>query len=119
MRASLCMYSPEEVKSIVEAYERANTKYAQIRQEKKALEEALTLTDKEISEVEIREKKSSMEIASLQKQMATYDERLKSMKVPTLSGGEKSKLKELEKLINDRSKELSKIQEAHQKVESE
>eukprot|EP00747_Dinoflagellata_sp_TGD_P195072 gnl/TRDRNA2_/TRDRNA2_63218_c0_seq1.p1 gnl/TRDRNA2_/TRDRNA2_63218_c0~~gnl/TRDRNA2_/TRDRNA2_63218_c0_seq1.p1 ORF type:complete len:1377 (+),score=498.50 gnl/TRDRNA2_/TRDRNA2_63218_c0_seq1:64-4194(+) len=119
MRASLCMYSPEEVKSIVEAYERANAKLAQIRQEKKALEEALTLTDKEISEVEIREKKSSMEIASLQKQMAAYDERLKSMKVPTLSGGEKSKLKELEKLINERSKELSKIQEEHQKVESQ
>merc|ERR1719428_2596482 len=60
-----------------------------------------------------------MDVASFKKQMETYDARLKTLKVPTLSGDEKSKLKELEKLINCRSDELNKIQAKHHAVEEE
>jgi len=41
------------------------------------------------------------------------------MKAPQLSADEKSKLKELEKLISSRSKELSEIHAAHHAVETE
>jgi len=119
MRASLCMYSPEEVKLLVEAYEKANTKLGSIRQERRALEEALQLTEREIAEFDLREQKCAMDVSSLQKQLEAYDARLKSMKVPTLNSQDKSKLKELEKLIDSRSGELNDIQSKHHAVEEE
>mmetsp|Transcript_87519 Transcript_87519/g.194542 ORF Transcript_87519/g.194542 Transcript_87519/m.194542 type:complete len:1508 (+) Transcript_87519:95-4618(+) len=119
MRASLCQYSPEEVKGLVDAYEKANARLTAIRQERCALQEALQLTEKEIGEYDLRAKKCEMDISSLKKQMETYEARLKSLKVPTLSGDEKSKLKELEKTINGRSDELNKIQTKHHAVEEE
>jgi len=119
MRASVCLYSPEEVKELVAAYEKANARLQGIRQEKAALEEALQLTDKEITDFQLREEKSNMEIASLTKQLAAYDQRLKTLKVPTLDKGEKNKLKELEKLIASREGELNQIQAQHHAVEEE
>merc|ERR1712012_802054 len=93
MRASLCMFSQEEVKTFVQSYEKANSTLATLRQERRSLEEALQLTDKEIAEYDLREKKCVMDIASLSKQMSAYDVRLKNLTVPTLSSQEKSKLK--------------------------
>merc|ERR1719450_372181 len=93
MRASLCMYSPEEVKGFVDAYEQANAKLQAIRQERRQLEEALQLTEKEIGEFDVKEKKSAMEVGSLKKQVEAYDARLQALKVPTLSSGDKAKLK--------------------------
>lgn len=119
MRASLCAYSPEEVKNFIQAYEGASRRLAQARQEKKSLEEALRLTEKEIADFELREKKCEMEVKSYQKQMEAYDARLKTMKVPTLSGDEKQRLKELEKLVNSRSEELNRIHAQHKAVEDE
>lgn len=119
MRASLCNYSPEEVKALVHAHEQATQKLASIRMERHALGEALQMTEKEIADFELREQKANMDIASLKKQMEAYDARLKSMKVPTLSSDEKAKLKELEKLIASRSDELNEIQQKHQAVEEE
>jgi len=119
MRASICQYSPEEVKSFVEAYEKANARLASIRHERRALEEAVALTQKEMDEFDLRGKKFEMDIASLMKQVEAYDSRLQSMKVPTLSSGEKSKLKELEKLISSKSDELNQIQVEHRTVEEE
>mmetsp|Transcript_70922 Transcript_70922/g.114363 ORF Transcript_70922/g.114363 Transcript_70922/m.114363 type:complete len:1372 (-) Transcript_70922:196-4311(-) len=119
MRASICRYSPEEVKGLVAAYEQANAKLVSIRQERQALDEALTLTEKEISDIELREQKCTMEVSALTKQMEAYDARLKVLKVPQLSGDEKSKLKQLEKLIESRSDELNTIMQEHQAVEEE
>jgi structural maintenance of chromosome 4 len=119
MRASLCMHSPEEIKAMVHAYETANAKLTALRQEKRQLEEALVLTEKEMADLKLSEQKSSMEVTSLKKQLDGYDSRLKTLKVPTLSSGEKSKLKELEKLISSRANELNDIQQKHQSVEEQ
>mmetsp|Transcript_13427 Transcript_13427/g.38169 ORF Transcript_13427/g.38169 Transcript_13427/m.38169 type:complete len:1387 (+) Transcript_13427:62-4222(+) len=119
MRASLCQYSPEEVKALVEAYEKASQHLGTIKNERRAIEDALNLTDKEIADFDLREKTCAMDIASLKKQMEEYDKRLKTLTVPTLSSNEKSKLKGLEKLINERSVELNKIQQKHQQVEED
>jgi len=119
MRASLCNHSPDEVRALVEAYDKANTRLTAIRQERRALEEALELTEKEISEFDLREKKCEMDISSYRQQMEAYDARLQTMKVPTLSGEEKTKLKDLEKLINSRSDELNDIHAKHGAVEQE
>jgi len=119
MRASLCMYSPEEVKGLIEAYEKASVRLANVRQERRALEEALQLTEREISDFELREQKATMDVGSLNKQLDAYNTRLKAMKVPTLSGEDKSKLKQLEKLIASRAGELNSIQNQHQAVEEE
>jgi len=119
MRASLCQFSPEEVKKLITAYETANTRLTAMRNEKQQLEEALRLTEKEIAEYDFREKKCEMDIASLSKSIAAYDARLQATKMPTLSKDEKTKLKELEKLIAGRSDELNKINQKHQAVEEE
>jgi len=119
MRAAACQYSPEEVKGLMEAYEKANSQLGAIRHERRALEEALQLTEKEIAEYDLREQKSTMDVQSLQKQLEAYDARLKTMKVPTLDNKDKSKLKELDKLINSRKDELEEIQEQHKSVEEE
>jgi len=119
MRASFCQYSPDEVKSIVEDYEKSHAQLATLRHEQRQLEEALDLTQKEISEFELREAKCEMDVKSLKKQMDAYEERLKSMKVPTLSSGEKSKLKELEKMIASKSDELNQIYSEHHALENE
>lgn len=119
MRASLCPHSPEEVARIVQAFEKASARLSSIRQEKQALTEAVQLTEKEIAELDFKERNGTLECNSLQKQMDAYDERLKSMKVPTLTGSEKSKLKELEKLIGSRSDELNDINSQHHAVEEE
>jgi len=119
MRASFCQYSPDEVKSIVEDYEKSHSQLATLRHEQRQLQEALDLTQKEISEFELREAKCEMDVKSLKKQMDAYEERLKSMKVPTLSSGEKSKLKELEKMIASKSAELNRIYSEHHTLENE
>jgi structural maintenance of chromosome 4 len=119
MRASLCAHSPEEVKAMMHAYETANAKLMTIRQDKRQLEEALVLTEKEMADLKLSEQKCAMEVNSLRKQMDGYDSRLKTLKVPTLSSGEKSKLKELEKLISSRADELNDIQQKHQSVEEQ
>jgi len=119
MRASFCQYSPDEVKSIVEDYEKSHSQLATFRHEQRQLQEALDLTQKEISEFELREAKCEMDVKSLKKQMDAYEERLKSMKVPTLSSGEKSKLKELEKMIASKSDELNRIYSEHHTLENE
>jgi len=67
----------------------------------------------------LREQKASMEVNSIKKQMEAYDTRLKSLKVPQLNSSEKSKLKELEKLIKSREDELNDIQQKHHTVEEE
>merc|ERR1719487_1149380 len=77
------------------------------------------MTDKEIEEFDLRERKCTMDVDSYHKQVEAYDARLKTMKAPQLSADEKAKLKELEKLINSRSKELSEIHAAHHAVETE
>jgi len=119
MRASFCQHSPDEVKAIVEDYEKSHAQLATLRHEQRQLQEALDLTQKEISEFELREAKCEMDVKSLKKQMDAYEERLKSMKVPTLSGGEKSKLKELEKMIASKSDELNRIYSEHSALETE
>jgi len=119
MRASLCQFSPEEVKKLIHAYETANQRLSSMRHEKQQLEEALQLTEKEIAEFDLRERKAEMDIGSLKKAMEAYDARLQTMKMPTLSKDEKSKLKELEKLISGRSDELNKINQKHQAVEEQ
>jgi len=119
MRASLCAYSPEDVKKLVQAYESAQHQLAQLRQDGQQLEDALQMTEKEIAELELREQKCKMEVGSIKKQVDAYEARLKSLKVPTLSLGEKSKLKELEKLINSKADALNDIQHKHQAVEEE
>ncbi|CAE7901378.1 SMC4, partial [Symbiodinium sp. KB8] len=48
-----------------------------------------------------------------------YEGRLKSLKVPQLTGEEKAKIKQLEKLIESRSDELNTIMQQHQVVEEE
>lgn len=118
MRAS-SRYSQEEVKKLLQAFEEANGRLLAIRQEREALEEALRQTDKEISELELKEQKCAMDVNALKKQAETYDSRLKGMKVPQLSADEKSKIKQLEKLIESRSDELKNIMEKHQAVEEE
>jgi len=107
------------VKIFVQAYEQAQSKLLLIRQEHRALEEALQLTEREIKDFNFREQKCSMELTSLKKQMAAYEARLKALVVPTMSSGEKSKVKQLEKLITSRSGELQKAQEQHKKLEDE
>jgi len=119
MRASICRYSPEEVKSIVAAFEQLNAKLVGMRQERQALEEALAMTEKEISEWELKEQKCTMEVSALKKQTEAYESRLKALKVPQLSADEKSKIKQLEKLIASRSDELNTIMQEHQAVEDE
>jgi len=119
MRASFCQHSPDEVKAIVEDYEKSHAQLATLRHEQRQLQEALDLTQKEISEFELREAKCEMDVKSLKKQMEAYEERLKSMKVPTLSSGEKSKLKELEKMIASKSDELNRIYSEHSALETE
>jgi structural maintenance of chromosome 4 len=119
MKASVCQYSPEEVKQIIDNYERKNSELGKLRHEHHSLEEALRMTDKEIEEFDLRERKCTMDVDSYQKQLEAYDSRLKTMKAPQLSADEKSKLKELEKLIGSRSKELSEIHVAHHEVETE
>lgn len=119
MRASFCQHSPDEVKVIVEDYEKSHGQLATLRHEQRQLQEALDLTQKEISEFELREAKCEMDVKSLKKQMDAYEERLKSMKVPTLSSGEKSKLKELEKMIASKSDELNRIYSEHSSLENE
>lgn len=117
MRASTCEHSPQEVQGLIETYEKENNKLAQLRHTRCQLQEASQLTKKEISEFELREQKCEMDVASLQKQLSSYDERLKSMKIPQLSSGEKSRLKEVQKLIASRSDELLKIQNKYNAVE--
>eukprot|EP00746_Dinoflagellata_sp_MGD_P162869 gnl/MRDRNA2_/MRDRNA2_90612_c0_seq1.p1 gnl/MRDRNA2_/MRDRNA2_90612_c0~~gnl/MRDRNA2_/MRDRNA2_90612_c0_seq1.p1 ORF type:complete len:1426 (-),score=448.19 gnl/MRDRNA2_/MRDRNA2_90612_c0_seq1:155-4123(-) len=119
MKASVCQYSPDEVKSIIENYEKKNSELGKLRHEHHSLEEALRMTDKEIADLEIQEQKCTMDVDSYHKQVEAYDSRLKTMKAPQLSADEKAKLKELEKLINSRSKELSEIHAAHHEVETE
>lgn len=68
MRASVCAFSPEEVKEFVAAYEKASARLHAIRQEKSALEQAIDITEKEIAEYQLREEKCNMDIASLTKQ---------------------------------------------------
>jgi structural maintenance of chromosome 4 len=119
MRASQCLYKPEEVKALVEQYDQENQKLASLRHNRCQMQEALQLTKKEISEFELREKKCEMDISSTKKQLQSYDERLKTLKVPQLSSGEKSKVKELQKLIASRSDEFLKIQTKHHAVEEE
>ncbi|CAE7484583.1 SMC4 [Symbiodinium natans] len=119
MRASVCKYSQEEVKKFVQAYEEANTQLMQLRQEREALDEALNSTDREIPELELRERTCSMDVNALKKQAEAYESRLKTLKVPQLTGEEKAKIKQLEKLIESRSEELSTIMEQHQVVEEE
>jgi len=119
MRASQCQYTHEEVRSLVEQYEKENNRLATLRHTRCQLQEGCQLTKKEIAEFEFREKKCEMDIVSLKKQLASYEDRLKVMKVPSLSSGEKTKLKELEKIISSRSNELLKVQSKHQAVEEE
>eukprot|EP00928_Gymnodinium_smaydae_P001482 TRINITY_DN10542_c2_g5_i1.p1 TRINITY_DN10542_c2_g5~~TRINITY_DN10542_c2_g5_i1.p1 ORF type:complete len:1413 (-),score=520.72 TRINITY_DN10542_c2_g5_i1:108-4241(-) len=119
MRASVCMYSPDEIKGFLAAHEQATAKLAQVREERRQLEEGVQMTEKEISELELRERKSEMDVGSIKKQIEAYDARLKTLKVPQLSTGEKNKLKELEKLISSRAGELNEIQQKHQAVEEE
>jgi len=119
MRASQCQYSPEEVKAAVEAFETKNNNLASLRHQRCQMQEASQLVKKEISDSELREKKCEMEIESLLKQLNSYDERLKSMKIPQLSSGEKNKLKELQKLIESRQDEFLRIQNQHRSVEEE
>merc|ERR1719428_1784086 len=119
MKASVCQYSPDEVKSIIDNYEKKNSELGKLRHEHHSLEEALRMTDKEIGYLEIQDRKCTMDVYSYHKQVEAYDSRLKTMKAPQLSADEKAKLKELEKLINSRSKELSEIHAAHHAVETE
>eukprot|EP00913_Durusdinium_trenchii_P025406 g23851.t1 len=147
MRASVSRYSQDEVKGFVQeptgavrpstsAYEEANARLQGIRQEREALEQALHQTDKEISELELKEqklgpqtrgvclptnapRKCAMDVTALKKQAEAYEARLKSTKVPQLTSDEKAKIKQLEKLIESRSDELSKIMQKHQAVEEE
>merc|ERR1712187_978816 len=65
MKASLCMYTQEETKAIIDAHEKAQRTLTQLRQDYHHLEEALQMTEKEIGELELREKKCEMEIASI------------------------------------------------------
>merc|ERR1712085_84172 len=97
----------------------ANSRLAAIRQERQALTEAVSMTEKQIADFDLREQKCTMDIASLTKQVDAYGTRLKSLKVPTLNSDEKSKLKELEKLISGREGELNKIQQKHHEVEED
>lgn len=119
MRASVSRYSQQDVKGFVQAYEEANGRLQAIRQEREALEEALRQTDKEISELELKEQKCAMDMNALKKQAEVYDARLKSTKIPQLSAEEKAKIKQLEKLIESRSDELKNIMEQHQAVEEQ
>jgi structural maintenance of chromosome 4 len=119
MKASVCQYTPDEVKQIIENYEKKNSELGKLRHEHHSLEEALRMTDKEIEDFDLRERKCNMEMESYQKQLDAYDSRLKTMKAPQLSADEKAKLKELEKLIGSRSKELSDIHAKHHAVETE
>jgi len=119
MRASLCKYSPEEVKGLVQAYEAESAKLASMRQERQALQEALVMTEKEMAEIELKERTCSMEVNALKKQIEAYDSRLKTLKVPQLNAQEKTKIKQLEKLIESRSDELNTIMQQHQAVEEE
>lgn len=119
MRAAICPFTPEQVKELVHTYEQANARLVAIRHERAALDEAVMLTEKEIADFDLREQKANMDIASLTKQVDAYAERLKSLKVPTLNSQEKTKLKELEKLITGREGELNKIQQHHHEVEEE
>eukprot|EP00435_Cladocopium_sp_Y103_P033627 s1533_g8.t1 len=118
MRAS-SRYSQDDVKKLAQAFEEANGRLLAIRQEREALEEALRQTDKEISELELKEQKCAMDVNALKKQAESYDSRLKAIKVPQLTNDEKSKIKQLEKLIESRSDELKNIMEKHQAVEEE
>ncbi|CAE7868485.1 smc4, partial [Symbiodinium microadriaticum] len=119
MRASVSKYSQEEVKKFVQAYEEANAQLMQLRQEREALDEALNSTDREIPELELRERTCTMDVNALKKQSEAYEGRLKSLKVPQLTGEEKAKIKQLEKLIESRSDELNTIMQQHQVVEEE
>jgi len=119
MHASQCLYKPEEVKGMLEKYDQENQKLASLRHNRCQMQEALQLTKKEISEFELRETKCEMDVSSLRKQIQAYDERLKTLKVPQLSSGEKSKVKELQTLIASRSDEFLKIQTNHHVVEEE
>merc|ERR1719414_2524696 len=103
----------------MEAFEKASVRLTSVRQERRALEEALQLTEREIGDFTLREQKAAMEVGSLRKQIDAYDTRLKALKVPQLSGEDKSKLKQLEKLIASRAGELGDIQARHQAVEEE
>jgi len=119
MRASQCLFKPEEVKAFVEQYDQENQKLASFRHNRCQMQEALQLTKKEISEFELREKKCEMDVSSTRKQLQSFEERLKTLKVPQLSSGEKSKVKELQKVIASRSDEFLKIQTKHHAVEEE
>jgi structural maintenance of chromosome 4 len=119
MRANQCMFKPEEVKGFMEKYDQENQKLASLRHNRCQMQEALQLTKKEISEFEFREKKCEMDISSTRKQLESFDERLKTLKVPQLSSGEKSKVKELQKLIASRSDEFLKVQTKHHQVDEQ
>jgi len=119
MKAAQCMYKPEEVKALIEKFDTENQKLNSLRHNRCQMQEALQLTKKEIGECELREKKYQMDVGSVSKQLTSYEERLKTLKVPQLSSGEKSKLKELQKLIASRSDEFLKIQTKHHIVEEE
>ena len=60
-----------------------------------------------------------MDISSTKKQLESFDERLKTLKVPQLSSGEKSKVKDLQKLIASRSDEFLKVQTKHHQVDEQ
>ena len=77
------------------------------------------MTDKEIEDFDLRERKCEMDIESNKKQLEVYETRLKGLKVPQLTAEEKQKLKDLEKMINSRSQELNKIHAEHHQVETE
>merc|ERR1719265_1010468 len=77
MKSSLCMYSAEEVRDMVQAYEQANNQLNSARQERRALEDAVVLTKKEISDFELVEQKCVMDVGSLKKQVHAYEARLR------------------------------------------
>nr|AGU69478.1 structure maintenance of chromosomes 4 [Crypthecodinium cohnii] len=119
MRASLCFFSPDEVQALHAEYEKANKLLNEARSEKTQLSDALRLAEKEVGELQLKDQKASMEVASIHKQMEAYESRLKTLKVPQLNAQEKSKLKELEKLIHSREDELNEIQSKHHTVEEQ
>ncbi|OLQ11725.1 Structural maintenance of chromosomes protein 4 [Symbiodinium microadriaticum] len=146
MRASVSKYSQEEVKKFVQAYEEANAQLMQLRQEREArisladwvwmsslptaLDEALNSTDREIPELELRERTCTMDVNALKKQSEEGVDLYEELKVPQLTGEEKAKIKQsapevwsrtgcdagerLEKLIESRSDELNTIMQQHQ-----
>mmetsp|Transcript_152515 Transcript_152515/g.280686 ORF Transcript_152515/g.280686 Transcript_152515/m.280686 type:complete len:1343 (-) Transcript_152515:70-4098(-) len=119
MQSSSCLYSSEEVQDIVKKFERASAKLTSIRAERNQMEEAMQTTEKEMAQEKLAVKKYEMDIASIKEQMAAYDERLKSTKVPSLSSGEKARLRELENTREAHTEQFNKAKAEHQVVEDQ